>query len=151
MPGGSVPFMSLAVAILMAAAPVAADPSTDLSALREFGVLGRWAPDCDRFELGEHEIFAISPSGQGTLVYAPGVPNRDRIYYIVGAEHIAADRLQIRLGLEPGTASVEVILLKSAKSIRVWSSRERDGRMLVMDGLITGNGRESPLFSRCGP
>jgi hypothetical protein len=151
MPGGSMLFTSLVVAILVASAPVFADTSSDLGALREFGVLGRWAPDCVRFELGEHEIFAISPSGQGTLVYAPGVPNRDRIYYIIGAERISGDRLQIRLGLEPGTASVEVILLKSSESMRVWSSRDRDGRMLVIDGLITGNGRESPLFSRCGP
>lgn len=151
MPRGSIPFLSLAVAILVAAAPVLADTPSDLGALREFDVLGRWAPDCGRFELGEHEVFAISPSGQATLVYAPGVPSRDRIYYIVGAERIADDRLQIRLGLEPGIASVEVILVKSAGSIRVWSSRDRDGRMLVMDGLITGNGRQSPLFSRCGP
>jgi hypothetical protein len=148
--------LKAAIKVLFAAAVIAAGPcgastSSDFGALREFGVIGNWAPDCDRYQLGEHEVFSISPPDRPTLRYTPGVPNQDRVYYIVSAERIADDRLQLRLGLEPGIVAVEIILQKSAGAIRVWSSRDRSGRMLVMDGLITGNGRPSPQFQRCAP
>jgi len=139
----------LVVSTAISAFPCAASTSSDLGALRDFGVIGNWAPDCDQYEVGEHEVFSIAPPDRPTLHYTPGVPYQDRVYYIMSAERVADDRLQLRLGLEPGVVVVEIILVKSADAIRVWSSRDRGGRMLVMDGLITGNGKPSPRFLRC--
>jgi len=46
--------------------------------------------------------------------------------------------------------AIDLVLRKEDGGIRVWSSHTPDGRMLVIDGVITGNSKASPRFKRCG-
>jgi hypothetical protein len=142
----------LLAVLLLTAAPGVADESPVPGTLQKFGVLGTWAIDCGQPASPENEysIYAVSPSGEATLAYARGAPYRDIVYQVRTAAPMGDARLALRvLGL-PGRFSVDLVLVKEGDTIRVWSSHTPDGRMLVMDGVITGNGKQSPRFKRCG-
>jgi hypothetical protein len=120
---------ALLAVLLMTAAPCLADESPVPGTLKQFGLLGTWAIE--------------------TLSYARGGPYRDIVYEIRTAAPVAEARLALHvLGL-PGRYAVDLVLLKEGDTVRVWSSHTPDGRMLVIDGVITGNGRPSPRFTRC--
>ena len=140
-------------ALLLAAAPVLADESSVPSTLRQFGLLGTWAIDCGHAASAddEYSIYAVSASGEATLSYSRGEPYRDIVYLIRTAEQLAPDRLSLQVLHMPERVPVDLVLLKETGSLRVWSSHTPDGRMLVMGGVITGNGKQSPRFKRCGP
>jgi hypothetical protein len=140
-------------ALLLAAARALADGSPVPDILRQFGLLGTWAIDCSRAAgpNDEHSIYAISASGEATMSYTRGEPYRDIVYSIRAAERVAPDRLALTVLHMPDRTPVDLVLLKEAGTLRVWSSHTPDGRMLVMGGVITGNGKESPRFRRCGP
>jgi len=138
--------------VLLTAAPAFADESPVPSTLKEFELLGIWAIDCAQpaSPQNEYSIYAASPSGGATLAYARGEPYRDIVYEIRTAARVGEARLALEvLGL-PGRISVDLVLLKENDTIRVWSSHTQGGRMLVIDGVITGNGKPSPRFKRCG-
>jgi hypothetical protein len=140
-------------ALLLTAEPVLADEGPVPSALRQFGLLGNWAIDCKHAASADNEysIYAVSAAGEATLSYSRGEPYRDIVYVIRAAERVAPDRLSLQVLHMPERVPVDLVLLKEAGAIRVWSSHTPDGRMLVMGGVITGNGKDSPRFKRCGP
>ena len=140
------------VVLLLAAAPCFADDSPVPGALKEFGLLGTWAIDCAQPASPENEysVYAVSSSGEPTLTYARGEPYRDIVYEIRTAVRVAATRLALQVLRVPDGLSVDLVLLKESDTVRVWSSHTPDGRMLVIDGVITGNGKQSPRFKRCG-
>jgi len=142
---------ALLAVLLMTAAPCLADESPVPGTLKQFGLLGTWAIECalPASPENEYSIYAVSPSGGATLSYARGGPYRDIVYEIRTAAPVAEARLALHvLGL-PGRYVVDLVLLKEGDTVRVWSSHTPDGRMLVIDGVITGNGRPSPRFTRC--
>jgi hypothetical protein len=145
--------VALAALLLAAATPVLADGTAVPETLRQFGLLGTWAVDCARpaGPADEHSIYAVSASGEATLSYARGGPYRDIVYGIRTADPVAPDRLALQVLHMPDRTPVDLVLLKEGGSLRVWSSHTADGRMLVIDGVITGNGKPSPRFNRCGP
>lgn len=142
---------SVLALLLMMATPCAAEESPVLGALKQFGVLGTWAIDCAQPASlqNEYSIYAASPSGGATLSYARGEPYRDIVYEIRTAVPVAESRLALHVFGLPGGFSVDLVLLKESDTVRVWSSHTPDGRMLVLDGIITGNGKQSPRFKRC--
>jgi len=139
-------------ALLLAAAPALADNGPVPGALRKFGLLGTWAIDCAQANGpdNEYSIYAVSAAGEATLTYRRGEPYRDIVYVISTAEPMADDRFALQVLHMPERVPVDLVLRKEGGSIRVWSSHTADGRMLVMDGVITGNGMASPRFKRCG-
>jgi hypothetical protein len=139
-------------ALLLAAAPCLAGNTTVPDALRQFGLLGTWAIDCAQASGpdNEYSIYAVSVAGEATLTYRRGEPYRDIVYAINTAERVAEDRLALQVLHLPERIPVDLVLRKEAGSVRVWSSHTLKGRMLVIDGVITGNSRASPSFKRCG-
>ncbi len=143
--------VALAVLLLMAAPPLFADESPVPGTLQQFGLLGTWALDCAHAPSpqNEYSIYAVSPSGEATLSYARGSPYRPIVYAIRSAERIADDRLALQVMHISERVLVDLVLRKDGDTIRVWSSHTSDGRMRVIDGVITGNGMDSPRFKRC--
>ena len=138
-------------AVLTTAAPCFADENPVPGALEKFGLLGTWAIDCAHpaSPANEYAIYSVSSGGTATLAYARGEPYRDIVYEIRRASRVTEARMALRvLGL-PGKFPVDLVLLQEGDSVRVWSSHTRDGRMLVIDGIITGDGQPSPRFKRC--
>jgi hypothetical protein len=139
-------------ALLLTAAPALADKGSVPGTLQQFGLLGTWALDCARAASpdNEYSIYAVSPSGEATLSYSRGLPYLDIVYAIMAAERVASDRLALQVLHMSERMAVDLVLLKQGDTVRVWSSHTPDGRMRVIDGVITGNGKESPRFRRCG-
>ncbi|MGH7122915.1 MAG: hypothetical protein ACREFI_00990 [Stellaceae bacterium] len=140
-------------ALLLAMVPTAlADESPVPGTLQQFGLLGTWAIDCAQAASpgDEYSIYAVSPSGEATLTYKRGEAFRDIVYAIRAADRVAENRLALQVLHMPERIPVDMVLLKEGDSVRVWSSHTLDGRMLVIDGVITGNGKGSPRFKRCG-
>ena len=144
---------SVLAALLLATAPSFAEESQVSDTLREFGLLGTWAVDCARpaSAANEYSIYAVSAAGEATLAYARGKPYRDIVYAIGTAQPVAEDRIALQVLRLPEKIAVDIVLRKESGTIRVWSSHSSGGRMLVIDGVITGNGAESPRFRRWGP
>jgi hypothetical protein len=142
---------ALLAVLLMTAAPCLADESPVPGTLKQFGLLGTWAIECalPASPQNEYSIYAVSPSGGATLSYARGAPYRDIVYEIRTATPVAESRLALHVVGSPGRIVVDLVLLKENDTIRVWSSHTPGGRMLVIDGVITGNGKPSPRFKRC--
>jgi hypothetical protein len=142
---------ALLAVLLMTAGPCLADESPVPGTLKQFGLLGTWAIECalPASPENEYSIYAVSPSGGATLSYARGGPYRDIVYEIRTAAPVAEARLALHVVGSPGRYAVDLVLLKEGDTVRVWSSHTPDGRMLVIDGVITGNGRPSPRFTRC--
>jgi hypothetical protein len=138
-------------ALTLTAAPCFADENPVPGALQQFGLLGTWAIDCARpaSPANEYSIYAVSASGGATLTYARGEPYRDIVYTIRTAAPVADDRMALQVLRLPEKFSVDLVLRKKGDTVQVWSSHGPDGRMLVIDGVIAGNGSESPRFKRC--
>jgi len=139
-------------ALLLAAVPTLADENPVPDTLQQFGVLGTWAIDCAQAASpdDEYSVYSISPSGEATLTYKRGEPYRDIVYAIRSADLVAQDRLALQVLHMPERLPVDLVLRKDGDSVQVWTSNTADGRMLVIDGVITGNGKGSPRFKRCG-
>jgi hypothetical protein len=142
---------ALLAVLLMTAAPCLAAESPVPGTLKQFGLLGTWAIECALPASPENEYssYTVSPSGAATLSYAWGAPYRDIVYEIRTATPVAESRLALHVVGSPGRIVVDLVLLKENDTIRVWSSHTPDGRMRVIDGVITGNGKPSPRFKRC--
>jgi len=140
-----------ALAALLLALPAFAEESAVPEALQQFGLLGTWALDCAQAASpsNDYSVYGVSPSGEATLSYARGAPYRDIVYAITTAERLAEDRLALRVMHASERVVIDLVLLKEADTVRVWSSHTSDGRMRVIDGVITGNGAASPRFRRC--
>jgi hypothetical protein len=139
--------------LLLAAAPCLADESPVPGALDQVGLLGTWAIDCAQpaSPTDEYAVYSASSSGAATLAYTRGAPYRDIVYVVESAERRPDDRLALRVSRRTEKIVVDLVLVKTDNTIRVWSSHGLDGRMLVIDGIITGDGAESPSFQRCAP
>lgn len=138
-------------ALLSTAAPCFATESPVPGVLKQFGLLGTWAIDCAQPASADNEysIYAVSASGEATLSYSRGEPYRDIVYAIQTADREAENRLALQVLHMPERIPVDLVLLKEGGAVRVWSSHAADGRLLVIEGVIAGNGKQSPRFKRC--
>ena len=142
---------ALAALLLLAATRCFADDAPVAGILQQFGLLGTWAIDCARPASpdNEYSIYRVSASGEATLAYARGEPYRDIAYAIRTAQLVTEQRLSLQVLRLPEKIPVDLVLRKDGDAVQVWSSHTPNGRMLVIDGVITGNGAPSPRFERC--
>jgi hypothetical protein len=135
---------------IVAAAPAAAAQSLD-GTLREFGLLGTWAPDCGEAPspLHPHALYSTDPSGQASMTYEPGSRAPRSIYTILSAERIADDKLLLREEWLHDHSRLEVTLRRFRGKLKVWLSRGADGKIMVKDGTVVATGYVSPWMTRC--
>ena len=121
------------------------------SALRSFGLPGTWAPDCAEppSPLHPHATYSVEPSGQASMIYEPGPRAPRSAYAISSAEHGADDKLLLREEWLHDHSRLEVTLRKFRGKVKVWLSRDADGKLLVKDGVVVATGYVSPWMTRC--
>ena len=120
-------------------------------AIRTFGLLGTWAPDCSKpmapdnprvryFIAAEPETvahtFSTSPAGAGSSDIA------------VYAEIVADDRLIIVLR-KSGTPTTMGILQRVSGRIRIFDALGSDGKQLVTNGIVAATPQPSAVYQRC--
>ena len=145
--------MARVCALLLAtviAAPATSAPSTE-AALRDFGLLGTWAPDCGEAPspLHPHAIYAAEPSGQVSMSYEPGASAPRSAYTILRAERIDDDKLLLQEEWLHDHSRLQVTLRKFRGKVKVWLSREAGGKVLVRNGTVLATGYVSPWMTRC--
>lgn len=142
---------SLLVALSIAIAFPAAPKSSFEVALQDFELLGTWAPDCSEppSPIHPHATYTIPSSGQGSMTYDAGSRSPGSAYTILSAERISDDKLLLREEWLHDHSRLEVTVRKFRGKVKVWLSRDADGKLLVKDGVVVATGYVSPWMMRC--
>ena len=119
--------------------------------MRDFGLLGTWAPDCKEppSPLHPHALYSAERSGRASMSYEPGPGAPRSAYAILGAERIADDKLVLEEEWLHDHSRLEVTLRRFRGKLKVWISRSADGKILVQDGTVVATGYVSPWMTRC--
>ncbi|MBI1840388.1 MAG: hypothetical protein HYR88_05990 [Verrucomicrobia bacterium] len=119
--------------------------------LAEAGLLGRWANDCSRPAGGGniHTIYAAGPGGEVTLSYDHGAGSTPTVNRIESAQRLSPERLAYHQENRSSGVGIDIELAISPTHIRVWTSRQSTGQLLVENGKFTSDGLESPLHAKC--
>jgi hypothetical protein len=136
-------------AVLSLAGPAAAETAPNV--LAQAGLLGRWAGDCSQPASGQniYTIYAIDAQGRATLTYDSGPGFQLTRYTIPNARRIAQGRVSYDHVNQRTGEVLNVVLAVTPTQIRVWSSRLRDGKVLVANGKFASGGADSPPQQRC--
>jgi hypothetical protein len=123
------------------------------SAIKEFGLLGIWADDCNLSPSpsNQHASFSVTSRGVIQLRNDFGPDYGDMLYRIVDAKRVGRFRISLRqLLTTDDQVALDIVILKSNDRIRVWSSRGAEGSEYVQHGLIpAANNRETSWMERC--
>jgi len=122
-------------------------------AIKEFGLLGTWADNCNA-EPGpsnQHASFSLTSRGAVLLRNDFGPDYGDMVYRIVDAKLIGRFRISLRqLLTTDDQIALDTVMLKAKDRIRIWSSRGADGSQYVEDGLVpAANNHETGWMERC--
>jgi hypothetical protein len=122
-------------------------------AIKEFGLLGTWADNCNAAPgpSNQHATFSVTSGGTVLLQNDFGPVYGDMLYRVVDAKRISQFRLSLRQVLTTDENVVlDTVMLRANARVRIWSSRGIDGRQYVEDGLVpTANNRETDWMERC--
>lgn len=144
--------MTLLVVALVLGLARGAEAQSVANELREFDLLGTWAIDCAKPAGHEgrntHTIYAAAPSGAVTIAYDNGPSPAQTVNTILSASRQGEDRISYLQENQRTKAQIEIVLVKSGNTIKVWSSRRTTGEVLVRDGKFMVGG-ESPRQARC--
>jgi hypothetical protein len=119
--------------------------------LREFGLLGSWAPDCAESPSPLHPraTYAVESTGRASISYELGPTASQSASVILSGERIGADELLLREEWLHDHSRLEVMLRKFRGKMKVWLSRESDGQILVREGTVVATGYVSPWMTHC--
>jgi hypothetical protein len=139
------------VHLLCAIAGAQAQSAT--TAVRDFGLIGKWAIECTRppSPANEHALYAVTSSGMIWVMNDFGPDYDGMVYRVVNAERVAPDKLSLRQVLTTDdNVMLDVVMVKDKERVRVWSSRMADGNTLVRDGMMPSvNDQVTRWASRC--
>jgi hypothetical protein len=123
-------------------------PSTPIETLRDFGLLGTWAPGCNQKVDHYEGFFVANNAPRATFVTAAA----RETYVIKNATSVADEFLLLEEETTETTpSSLYVGYRKMDGKIRLWWSTTADGRTLVYAGLERpGNfGKPTPNDTKC--
>ena len=132
--------------------PVAtADTASD--ALAKFGLIGTWAADCQEpASLANPYVqFVAVPDGTVARQTLLGEGEAPVVNVIESAQAGSGDHLSTRERNSKGVV-LQIDVAKVADGVRVMSSKRSDGREPIKNGILTGNGKPTPILKKCaGP
>jgi hypothetical protein len=143
----------VASAMALIAAASLACAQTPNGTIKEFGLLGTWADNCNAAPSpgNQHATFSVTSRGAVLLRNDFGPVYGDMVYQVVDAKLISHFRVSLRQVLTTDENVVlDTVMLRANAKVRIWSSRGVDGRQYVEDGLVpTANNRETDWMERC--
>jgi hypothetical protein len=142
-----------ALMVALISAPGLAPAQSPNGAIKDFGLLGTWADNCNRQPgpSNQHATFSVTSRGSVLLRNDFGPSYGDMIYRVVEAARLSQFRLSLRQVLTTDSGVVlDTVMLRANAKVRIWSSRGADGREYVEDGLVpSANNRETGWMERC--
>lgn len=145
----------LAAALLLACLPVAAQSTWDV--FSRLGMSGVRAASCTRPASPDNWYLTYEKGENGTVIRradrGPGAPELRSV--LDRAEQVGPKLVKARYRHDDpnwGAANGEwydlTILIEGAR-YRAWTSVASDGRVLIRDGVFTGNSQQSPWSEKC--
>ncbi len=126
----------------------AASAQSAQQTMRDFGMLGKWARDCNAppSRTNFHTVFAAMSSGNVQRTYYDGPDHIYNQYTITRAIRLPANQMSYQQVGPVGR--MDVILLKDGNTYRIWSSVGADGKIYVKEGKFN-DGAASPAETKC--
>lgn len=119
--------------------------------LRRFGLVGKWADDCNA-TASDHNwyaVYATTRNGEVTRKFFNGKP-KPYNEYVIDSARISGDEITYHMTeVDPRRLQFDIVIRKDGDRIRVWSSRQQDGKYVVQDGKYTASGDENSWQTRC--
>jgi len=128
--------------------PISPAVASDADVLRQFGMLGRIAVDCNapHSQANPHLFYAVSPQGKLTRTLRM-TPELDGTFPMRNVRIIAPDMLQHD---ETGRQSeLTITVAKIGGKFRSWRSVRADGTVLIADGKFPSSGAPTIVFEKC--
>ena len=145
---------TLALFVLVLAAPTAANAQTVRQVLQDFGLLGTWQTDCSLQPASNNfrTIYEGLPNGEVKRTYydAPGKIYSE--FILKRVSRIAAD--QILYEQEMQNDLQFIVLTKIGNRYRVFSNHSRAGKVYVQEGKYVKDspgthGNDTPWQTKC--
>ena len=140
--------LSLALLAFLGLVGSSAIAASDADILRQFGMLGRIAVDCNApySTSNPHLIYAISPQGGLTRTLKMS-PDLDGSFPMRNVHMLGPDLLQDD---ETGRQSeLTITVAKMSGKFRSWRSVRADGTVLIADGKFASSGKPTIAFEKC--
>jgi hypothetical protein len=145
----------LAAALLLPCLPASAQTTWDV--FSKLGMSGVRASSCTRPAAPDNWYLTYEKGENGTVIRradrGPGLPELRSV--VDRAEQVGATLVKARYrndGPDWGPSNGEwydlTILIEGAR-YRTWTSVASDGRVLIKDGVFTGNNQQSPWSEKC--
>jgi hypothetical protein len=147
--------MLLASALIVQILPATnlASAQSPVSAIKDFGLIGTWADNCNANPGPSNQHASFSTTARGTIMLRNdfGPDYGDMVYRIVDAKRLGQFRISLRqLLITDDQIALDTVMMKAKDRIRIWSSRGIDGSEYVQDGLVpAANNRETGWMERC--
>lgn len=126
--------------------------NSDGDRLREAGLLGSWAVDCNAppSKTNPYQVLAPSPDGSPTRTLQVNDPRIDETVTIREVRSIARGRIGLTWTDRDGD-TFRMVLLKDGNRHKGFNSvRASDGKVFVKGGRFVNSGRDTPWFTKCG-
>ena len=140
--------LSLALLAFLGLVGSSAIAASDADILRQFGMLGRIAVDCNapHSQSNPHLIYAVSPQGQLTRTLRM-TPELDGSFPMRNVHMLGPNLLQHD---ETGRQSeLTITVAKIDGKFRSWRSVRANGEVLIADGKFPASGNPTISFEKC--
>jgi len=140
------PTAALVLALLLL--PCAAGAETPQQAVRAFGLLGSWSPDCSKpvSPQAPRVVYAEQPDGSVTRELVDG-PEHGSGTPFLDATRVAPDQLEVDYLYRERTIHL-VLEMRDGKH-RGLTSWIDGGAPLMEDGVVLANNRRAPWLEKC--
>ena len=127
-----------------------AQAATVSETLRDFGLLGSWATQCNAAATidNNHRTYSVVSEDIVQEYNDLGPDYEPNIATITAAGRVAPNQLQINSTLQSGAVRTLLIVMRG-NTIRTMSNVRSDGAVLVKDGIVQSNGNATPALTRC--
>lgn len=141
--------LALAASLALAGA-ARADDAEVRRTLERAGLLGYWADNCQAPAGEDNRWTTILPGRDGVVRSTETSGSWSSVYRVVDAERLPNGDLFMKMIWEGDGMLHGIVYRLRGDRFRIWSSTKLPaGRKLVVDGVVTSNGRPNSWSNRC--
>lgn len=153
---------ALVLIVLTGVLPAAAQdaqPSTDPArieaVLRDAGLFGTWAVDCQARPTPDNPYVSILMADGGSVIerHELGGAYEVNTYRVIAAQRQSKTRVAVEVLFKPGSEREQqqrLVFDVERDTRRTIFNQVVGGPVLVKDGVVAGHGVRTPVLNRCG-
>jgi len=121
---------------------------------QQFGLFGKWAPDCKAPASPRNPHVSITMPSAGLVLedHNLGPDFAVNRYSVLSAEQVSATSLAVEVIFQPGTEVEErqkLVFFVRDKTRRTLFNQADGGAVRVKDGIALARGTKTPLLQKC--